>query len=318
MTIIHIENVNKSYDGKRRVIKDLNLEIQEGEFVTMIGASGCGKTTLLKMINGLIKPDSGKILIKDTELSEVNLIELRRQIGYVIQQIGLFPHMTIQRNIAYVLELMKVDDEVKASKAKELIELVGLDVSYLDKYPRALSGGEKQRVGVARALAANPDIILMDEPFGAVDEITRKVLQDEILNIQKRLNKTILFVTHDIEEAIKLGSRIILFNNGCIEQMGTREEMVFAPKTKYVETFFGVKNFMAYMNVTAIQKILKPMVHDVSRGDQDRLGVSLATDATLMEGVRMMFDHQLESVPVTDENGQIVGEFSVNSLIGPG
>jgi len=316
LEIIKFENVSKSYDGKTSVIKSLDLSIKEGEFVTMIGASGCGKTTLLKMVNGLIKPSSGTLYIKGKPTESWDMIQLRRSMGYVIQQIGLFPHLTVAKNIAYVLDIMKEDEQVKRQRAAELIKLVDLDESYLDKYPRELSGGQKQRVGVARALAADPDIILMDEPFGAVDEITRKVLQEEILNIHGLLKKTILFVTHDIEEAIKLGSRIILFNEGVIEQNGTKEEMVFKPKTEYVKSFFGLKNFMSYMNVVNVGKYMK----EIDMADRKRYvswqGQYLRDDSPVMEGIKISFDTSEDVIPVKDNSGEVVGTFSFKDIKG--
>lgn len=175
MEIIRLEDVSKFYETDKPVLKNLDLTINQGEFVTLIGPSGCGKTTTLKLINGLIKPDNGKIYVKNKEINEWDIIELRRSIGYVIQQIGLFPHLTVADNISYVLDITNFSKEMKYNKAKELINLVGMDESYLAKYPRELSGGQKQRVGVARALAADPDIILMDEPFGAVDENEKNI-----------------------------------------------------------------------------------------------------------------------------------------------
>lgn len=250
MEFIRFENVEKSYEDGKKIIDNLNLKINYGEFVTLIGKSGSGKTTMLKLINGLINPNSGKIFIKNKEINEWDIIQLRRSIGYVIQQIGLFPHMNIEDNIGYVLNIKKEPKENIRKKAEELIDLVGITQDYLKKYPRELSGGQKQRIGVARALAANPDIILMDEPFGAVDEITRRTLQDEIIKLQLKLRKTVVFVTHDIEEAFKLGSRIVLFDNGKIVQEGKREELLLNPKNEFVENFLGTKSFKKYLKET--------------------------------------------------------------------
>jgi osmoprotectant transport system ATP-binding protein len=299
VSIIEFKNVSKAYVENYReedlVINDLTLSIEAGEFVTFIGESGCGKTTLLKMINGLVLPSDGTISIMDKTIKEWDLIKLRRHIGYVIQQIGLFPHLTIAQNISFVLDIMDKSEEEKLEKSRELIQLVGLPEDYLDKYPAALSGGQKQRVGVARALAADPDILLMDEPFGAVDEITRKVLQTEILKIQSKLKKTIIFVTHDIEEALKLGHKIVLFNKGKIEQIGTKEEMVFRPASSYVEDFFGYKNFLAYMSVMKIQDFYeeRPVLENTH-------GMStLSADATLVEGIKKLYDLGLQEIPVS-------------------
>lgn len=245
--LIRFENIEKSYEEEKKVLDNLNLSIKNGEFVTLLGTSGSGKTTMLKLINGLISPNSGKVFIKDKEIKEWDIIELRRSIGYVIQQIGLFPHMTVEENIGYVLNIKKESKKSIKRRAEELIEMVGLSEEYLQKYPRELSGGQKQRVGVARALASNPDIILMDEPFGAVDEITRRLLQDEILQLQKKLRKTVVFVTHDIEEAFKLGSRIVLFHDGKIVQQGKKEELLLKPKNEFVKEFLGSEAFKKYL-----------------------------------------------------------------------
>lgn len=261
MPIIQFESVFKSYSGSKPVINNLNLEIKKGDFITFLGLSGCGKTTLLKMVNKLITPDSGAIKVMDKKLSDWDTIELRRSIGYVIQQIGLFPHLNIMENIAYVLTLLKKDKKEKETRAKELINIVGLDESYLYRYPSQLSGGQRQRVGVARALASNPEIVLMDEPFGAVDEITRTTLQDELLSIYKKLNKTILFVTHDIEEALKLGSKIVLLNSGNIEQMGSKDDLIYNPKSEFVKQFFGVKGFKAILNNTALKELYNKVLN---------------------------------------------------------
>ncbi len=244
MSVIRVQNLSKRY-GEETVLKDINFAIEEGEFVVLLGASGCGKTTILKMINKIIPLTKGFIEVRDRNISEWNTIELRRSIGYVIQQIGLFPHMTIEENIAYVLSIMGVHKTDYKKRAKELCELVGLDASFLERHPHQLSGGQGQRIGVARALAANPDIVLMDEPFGAVDEITRRYLQDELKSIHSKLKKTFLFVTHDIEEALYLGNRIILIKDGEIEQIGTPKEIIFHPKSDYVKSFFGIKGFKA-------------------------------------------------------------------------
>lgn len=250
MEFIRFENVEKSYEDGKKIIDDLNLKINYGEFVTLIGKSGSGKTTMLKLINGLINPNSGQIFIKDKEINNWDIIELRRSIGYVIQQIGLFPHMNIEDNIGYVLNIKKEPKENIRKRAEELINLVGITQDYLKKYPRELSGGQRQRIGVARALAADPDIILMDEPFGAVDEITRRTLQEEMIKLQGNLKKTIVFVTHDIEEAFKLGSRIVLFDNGQIVQEGKREELLLSPKNEFVESFLGTNSFKKYLKET--------------------------------------------------------------------
>ncbi|MGL5641512.1 MAG: ATP-binding cassette domain-containing protein [Paraclostridium sp.] len=232
--IIEMRHIKKTYDNKV-IINDLNLDINKGEFITVIGSSGCGKTTVLKMINGLNTPDKGDIYINGKNIKNENIIELRRKIGYSIQGTSLFPHMTIEKNISYVPNLInkKNKDEIKKSVSK-LIKVVGLEESILNRYPEQLSGGQQQRVGIARALAAQPDILLMDEPFGAVDEITRKQLQDEIIRIHKELEVTIIFITHDIKEALKLGTRVLVMDKGEIVQFNKPEVIKKHPANDFV------------------------------------------------------------------------------------
>ncbi|CEO05583.1 ATP-binding cassette domain-containing protein [Paraclostridium sordellii] len=233
--IIKMKHINKTYDNKV-IIKDLNLDINKGEFITVIGSSGCGKTTVLKMINGLNTPDKGDIFINGKNMKNENIIELRRKIGYSIQGSALFPHLTVEKNISYVLDLIneKNKDEIKESILK-LIKVVGLEDNILNRYPDQLSGGQQQRVGIARALAAQPDILLMDEPFGAVDEITRKQLQNEIVKIHKDLGVTTIFITHDIKEALKLGTRVLVMYKGEIVQFNKPEIIKNHPANDFVK-----------------------------------------------------------------------------------
>ncbi len=260
MSIIEFKHVSKAYD-QVLVIKDLSLCIPKGEFVTILGPSGCGKTTLLKMVNKMVPFSEGTITVKDKDLQAWDKISLRRSIGYVIQQIGLLPHLTIRKNITFVLDIQKKDKIIQSQTPEELMDLVGLDMEMLDRYPRELSGGQKQRVGVARALAANPEIILMDEPFGAVDEIARTILQDELIKIHKKLKKTILFVTHDIQEALKLGGMIVLMDHGEIVQTGTKEALVFHPDNDFVKKFLGIKGFQSSLDKTVMQEVYDRMLN---------------------------------------------------------
>lgn len=234
MSQIRLENIDKSY-GNQSVLKDFSIEIKDGEMISVIGGSGSGKTTMLKLMNGLLIPDSGHVYIDDVDIQTIDQNELRRNIGYVIQSIGLFPHMTIYQNIAYVLNLQKTDASIIEKRVKELIQLMNLDEELLTRYPDELSGGQKQRIGIARALAASPQILLMDEAFGAVDEITRHILQDEILRIHQKLPITIIFVTHNIQEALRLGERVIVMKDGHIEQFDTSEEIQRNPQTDFVK-----------------------------------------------------------------------------------
>lgn len=233
-TAIEFKHVKKVY-GEKVIIDDFNLKITPGEFLTVVGSSGCGKTTILKMINGLIIPDEGQVLVHDQCTQAVDLIELRRGIGYAIQGSVLFPHMTVAQNIAYVPNLLNKNDKKRTYEAlSKWMKIVGLDEELIHRYPSELSGGQQQRVGIARALAASPDILLMDEPFGAVDEITRSTLQDEILRIHHQENITIIFVTHDINEALKLGSRVMVMDQGKVVQLALPREILEHPKTEFV------------------------------------------------------------------------------------
>ena len=233
-TAIEFRNVSKTYADKA-VIENMNLSVEKGEFVTIIGSSGCGKTTALKMINGLIEATSGEIFIDGESIKIKNLIELRRNIGYAIQGSVLFPHMTVEQNISYVPHLLNKSDKKKTKQAvSKWMGIVGLDESVKHRYPNELSGGQQQRVGIARALAASPELLLMDEPFGAVDEITRAQLQNEIKKIHNETGITIMFVTHDISEALKLGTKIMVMNGGKIEQYASPEETVKNPASEFV------------------------------------------------------------------------------------
>ncbi len=232
--MIRFEHVNKSF-GNEQVLIDFNLEIPEGEFLTVIGCSGCGKTTMLRMINGLHTPDSGRVLVQEKNVAETDLIALRRSIGYVIQNKGLFPHMTVSENITYVPVISGKKDKLENRRlAVRLLKTVGLPEEMADRYPLELSGGQQQRVGIARALAADAKILLMDEPFGALDEITKRAMQNEMLSLQKQLHMTIVFITHDIREAMKLGDRVLVMEKGRIAQLGTPREIQEHPADDFV------------------------------------------------------------------------------------
>lgn len=239
MEMIRLEHVTKSF-GRYKALDDVSIVVEEGEFLTVIGRSGCGKTTMLRMINGLQKPDSGKVYAAGEDVGEADLIRLRRKIGYVIQNKGLFPHMTVEKNIIYVPVISGQKDKRQNRKlVEELIGLVGLEREMLDRYPEELSGGQQQRVGIARALASRPKLLLMDEPFGALDEITKRAMQNELLALQKKLGMTVVFITHDIREAMKLGDRVLVMEQGKIAQCDTPENVKKNPADEFVKELIG-------------------------------------------------------------------------------
>jgi osmoprotectant transport system ATP-binding protein len=241
-TMIFLDEVSKRYPSQEKAaVSELSMEIKRGEFVVLVGPSGCGKTTTLRMINRLVEPTHGRIFIDGKDVTHADVDDLRRGIGYVIQQIGLLPHLTIADNIALVPRMLGVKKSERRQRANELLEMVGLDpVTYADRYPRQLSGGQQQRVGVARALAADPPVMLMDEPFGAVDPIARENLQMEFLRLQERIRKTIVMVTHDIDEALRLGDRIAIFGPGSrLAQFDTPLEILSNPADDFVSDFVG-------------------------------------------------------------------------------
>ncbi|EON70809.1 ABC transporter ATP-binding protein [Lysinibacillus sphaericus] len=258
--MITFDNVSKKYDNDQVAVKAINLEIKKGEFFVIIGPSGCGKTTLLKMINRLIYLTEGTIRINGQRISDYNIHELRWNIGYVLQQIALFPHMTIEENIAIVPELKKWRQQQIQQRVRALLEMVGLEPDkYSQRKPKELSGGEQQRVGVVRALAADPEIILMDEPFSALDPMSRTKLQDDLLELQRAIQKTIVFVSHDMQEALKLGDRICVMKDGEIVQVGTPQEVMENPINDFVKEFIGVKEHS--FNDFNIEQVLEPMTN---------------------------------------------------------
>lgn len=303
---IVFNNVVKKYPGQAKAaVGGLSLTIPAGETVMFVGPSGCGKTTSLKMINRLIDPTSGTITIDGEDISKTKADDLRRKIGYVIQGGSLFPHMTVAENIGVVPGLLGWDKKKTAERADELLDIVGLDPNrYRDRYPRELSGGQQQRVGVARGLAADPPVILMDEPFGAVDPITRNRLQDEMLSIQRHLRKTIICVTHDIEEALKLGDRIlILSEGGQIEQYDTPENILAAPANEFVEDFVGSGSALKSLSLTRLHDI------EIVRAKAVKIGDSVAD-------IRAQARSASDAVVVLDERRRPVDYVAISKLRG--
>ncbi|PEJ36247.1 glycine/betaine ABC transporter ATP-binding protein [Peribacillus butanolivorans] len=301
--MLKIENVSKVYKGGKKAVKNITLDIEKGEFICFIGPSGCGKTTTMKMINRLIEPSEGKILINGENIMEKDPVELRRQIGYVIQQIGLFPHMTILENITLVPKLLKWSDQEKKERALELLQLVDMGPEYLERYPYELSGGQQQRIGVLRALASNPPLILMDEPFGALDPITRDALQEEFKNLQRTLNKTIVFVTHDMDEAIKLADRIVILKAGEIVQVGTPDEILRNPANEFVEEFIGKERLLQTRpNVQLVEQIMS------------RNPISITEEKSLTNAITIMREKRVDSLLVVDEENVLKGFVDVETI----
>lgn len=301
--MLKIENVSKIYKGGKKAVKNISLDIKKGEFICFIGPSGCGKTTTMKMINRLIEPSEGKILINGENIMDKDPVELRRQIGYVIQQIGLFPHMTILENITLVPKLLKWNEQKKKERALELLQLVDMGPEYLERYPYELSGGQQQRIGVLRALASNPPLILMDEPFGALDPITRDALQEEFKNLQRTLDKTIVFVTHDMDEAIKLADRIVILKAGEIVQVGTPDEILRNPANEFVEEFIGKDRLLQTRpNVELVEQIMS------------RNPISITEEKSLTDAITIMRKKRVDSLLVVDEQNVLKGFVDVETI----
>ncbi|OZI72702.1 ABC transporter ATP-binding protein [Bordetella genomosp. 2] len=268
--MIQIQNLCKRY-GAITAVEDVSFEVEEGQVCVLLGSSGCGKTTTLKMINRLIEPTSGRARIAGRDTAELDSVTLRRSIGYVIQQVGLFPNMTVEDNICVVPNLLGWDKQKSRRRAAELLEIVALDPAmFLKRYPRELSGGQQQRVGVARALAADPPVMLMDEPFGAIDPINRDAIQDEFMRIQRQVRKTVLFVSHDIDEAVKMADCVALFRAGRIEQFGSPDDLLARPATDFVADFMGSDRILKRLRLM--------QAHSIVRRDAGAAGVPLEMD----------------------------------------
>lgn len=295
--MIKFEAVSKIY-GDKKAVDNVSFNINEGEFFVLIGPSGCGKTTTLKMINRLIPLSEGFIYFNDKPISDYDVAEMRWDIGYVLQQIALFPHMTIKENIAQVPEMKKWKKKDIAYRVDELLTMVGLDPeAYRDRYPSELSGGQQQRIGVIRALASDPPVVLMDEPFSALDPISRKNLQDDLLELQSQIKKTIVFVTHDIEEAMKMGDRICLLNQGHVEQIGTTEDFIHRPKNDFVKSFIG--NVDAHvLKQVKLGDIAQP-ISDVNTQSIDQYP-KVSPDQTIDDIYGLLAEH--EAIVMDSEN----------------
>jgi osmoprotectant transport system ATP-binding protein len=308
---IRFEHVSKQFPGASRpAVDDCSLEVEAGSFVCLVGPSGCGKTTLLKMVNRLYEPTGGTIFVEGTEIRQLPVTKLRRQIGYVIQQVGLFPHMTVAKNIAVVPQLLGWERERIAARTDELLALIGLPPEeYRSRYPAQLSGGQQQRVGLARALAADPALMLMDEPFGAIDAITRTGLQDEMARLQQTLKKTILFVTHDVEEALRLGDMIVVMRDGRIIQHGTPLSVLTQPADAFVHDLLGADDMVRQLGLLRVEETMEAIPDGVRRVDGPTIGrhddlrhalsLLLRTEAnilTVMDGERAVGTLTLDQI----------------------
>ena len=300
--MVVFENTSKSF-GNTVVIENLSLTISRGQFTVLIGPSGCGKTTTLRMINRLIEPTEGTITVDGQDVSKTNPVDLRRSIGYVIQQIGLFPNMTIEQNIEVVPKLLGWPKEKRRERVGELLEMVGMNpAQYRNRYPSELSGGQQQRVGVLRALAVSPPLLLMDEPFGALDPITRETLQDELKKLQTDLGITIVFVTHDIDEAVKLADVIVLMKDGKVVQAASPEELLANPAGDFVREFIGKKRLKVNYDVDLVREIMNPRVFTVPKSKG------------FAESIDLMRQRNVDSLIVTDEDGALEGIIPVEVL----
>lgn len=301
--MIEFKNVTKKI-GSKTILKDINLTIEKGSLIVLIGSSGCGKTTSLKMINKLISPTSGEIYINNVPISKINTIDLRRGIGYVIQNTGLFPHMTIRENISLIPKLKNIESkEAISTKTNDLLNLVGLPPEdYLDKYPNELSGGQQQRVGVARAFATDADIILMDEPFSALDPITRNSLQEELFLLQQELHKTIIFVTHDMEEAIKLADKICIMDNGAIAQFDTPENILKNPANDFVRDFIGSNRIWDNPEFIKASDIMI------------KTPICVNSSRNILQGIEIMRTNKVDSLLIVDKSKNLKGLVTLKDI----
>ena len=306
---IKFENICKFYDGAA-AITDLNLHIQQGELLVLLGPSGSGKSTVLKMVNRMTSHDAGQIFFNGREINSFNIQDLRRRMGYAMQSVGLFPHRTVAHNIATVPKLLGWDAQRVQARVNELLKLLTMDPEqYASRYPHQLSGGQQQRVGVARALAADPDVLLMDEPFGALDPVTRAALQLALKKIHRATGKTILFVTHDIDEALLLATRIVLLNHGHIAQVGTPLELLQRPANDFVA------NFLGRSDLGLKQLSLRSITSHIRAIEGPEPSHTVAHTATLKEAISQMATLHVSSLSVIDESGTVLGQVKAADLL---
>jgi len=318
--MIEFENITKRYPDGTIAVEDINFSVEEGTTTVLVGPSGCGKTTTMKLVNRLEDPTEGTVYVDGVDSQELDKIELRRDVGYVIQEIGLFDHLTVAENISTVPDLEGWNQEEIDDRVDELLELMGLPPEgYRESFPSELSGGQRQRIGVARALAADPDVLLMDEPFGALDPITRERLQNEFLDIQSRINTTILFVTHSIDEALKMGDKIAIYDVGEVVQYDTPQSILANPATEFVEDFIGDNQTFKQLDITTVTEVMEPAdASEIKIPDDDPVQVAadggdgppaVSADATLKTALSRLLTTDTVEVPVVDD-GDVVGSIS--------
>jgi len=317
--MIRLQGLSRRYstaNGTVTAVDDVTLEVSDGETCVLLGPSGCGKTTTLRMINRLVLPSSGKIFIAGRDTDEVDPVELRRGIGYVIQQIGLFPNMTVAENIGVVPRLLGWSTARSRRRAEELLALLALEpAQFLDRYPNELSGGQAQRIGVARALAVDPPVLLMDEPFAALDPINREVIQDEFLRMQQTLRKTILFVSHDIDEAVKMADRIAIFRAGKLAQFGPPDELLARPADDFVASFVGRDRTLKRLRLILVREVMVP----AAEGERAS-GPCVSADDDLRRVASLFLEHDIETIRCVDDTGRVIGHVpraAVAARLGP-
>ena len=312
--MIAFNHVTKSYSENNIAVKDVDFIVEEGNIVVLLGPSGCGKTTLLRMVNRLESITSGEIMINNENSMDLDAIELRRKIGYVIQSNGLFPNMTIEDNVMLVPDLLGWSKQKKRERFTYLMKLIGLDAQdYRKRYPHELSGGQQQRIGVVRALAADPPVMLMDEPFGALDPIIREKIQDEFLHIQREVKKTILFVSHDIDEAIKMADKIVLMRDGEIMQYDTPSEMLAHPKNEYVSMFFGKDRALKSLSLHTVKNLQEIIgLAPIDETIIDTKTINIHQD--LRNTLSMLMNQEADQVIVTNDQGVNVGSITIDLI----
>ena len=314
---ISFRDVTKDFSrggSTQLAVQEVSFEVEEGEFVVLLGPSGCGKTTLMRMVNRLIEPTSGEIRIGEREIHQIGATELRRHIGYVIQQVGLFPHMTVAQNIAVVPKLLGWSRDRIRTRSDELLELVDLPATeYRKRYPRQLSGGQQQRVGIARAMAADPQVMLMDEPFGAIDAITRTDLQNELLRIQRSVKKTVIFVTHDVEEALRLADRIAVMRTGRLVQFDTPFNLLSRPADDFVRSLLGAEDVFRLLSLVPVHEIMQPLDGVDAAG-----GVSIGGNDYARGALSAMIAAGVERATVVDGEKKPIGRLTMTQVMRAG